>query len=42
LAITNDCLSDPTAFWQLCNADGSVVPDALVSHDLIGVPAKGT
>jgi hypothetical protein len=40
--IANYYLSDPTAFWQLCNADGSVVPDALVSHDLIGVPAKGT
>lgn len=34
-------LNDATAFWRLCDANGSVVPDALAAHDLIGVPPKG-
>ncbi len=40
--IANYYVSDPTGFWQLCNANGSVVPDALPSHGLIGIPAKGS
>ena len=40
--IANFYAADPTAFWQLCDANGSVVPDALLSHDLIGIPAKGS
>jgi len=40
--IANYYVADPTAFWKLCNANGSVVPDALLSHDLIGIPAKGS
>lgn len=40
--IANYFVSDPTGFWQLCDANGSVLPDALVSHDLIGIPAKGS
>jgi hypothetical protein len=32
---------DPTTFWQLCDANNSVVPDALAVHDLIGIPGKG-
>lgn len=33
-------LKDPTAFWRLCNANGSAVPDALAAHELIGIPRK--
>jgi hypothetical protein len=40
--IANFYESDPTAFWQICNANGSVVPDALLSHPLIAIPAKGS
>lgn len=36
--IANRFLNDPTAFWQLCNANGSVVPDALASHSLVAIP----
>jgi hypothetical protein len=37
-------LVDPTTFWKLCDANNSVVPDALAVHDLIGIPstAQGT
>jgi hypothetical protein len=31
-------LSDATAFWQLCDANNTMVPDALGAADLIGVP----
>lgn len=31
-------LADPTGFWQICDANNAVVPDALVAQDLIGVP----
>jgi hypothetical protein len=31
-------LADPTASWQLCDANNAVVPDALASQDLIGIP----
>jgi hypothetical protein len=34
-------LADATAFWRLCDANDAVVPDALASHDLIGIPPKG-
>jgi hypothetical protein len=34
-------LKDATAFWRLCDANGSVVPDALATRDLVGVPRKG-
>lgn len=33
-------LGDATAFWQVCDADNAVVPDALAARDLIGVPVK--
>jgi hypothetical protein len=39
--IANHFLGDPTAFWRVCNANNAVVPDALSTQDLIGVPAKG-
>jgi len=34
-------LADPTAFWQLCDAAGALVPDALAVRALIAVPAAG-
>jgi hypothetical protein len=34
-------LKDATTFWRLCDANGSVVPDALAARDLVGIPRKG-
>jgi hypothetical protein len=34
-------LQDPTRFWQLCEANDAVVPDALGQHDLITIPTAG-
>lgn len=31
-------LNDPTAFWQLCNANNTPVPDALAARPLVGIP----
>jgi hypothetical protein len=39
--IANHYLTDPTAFWRICDANGSMVPDALGVHELVGVPVKG-
>ena len=36
--IANRYLADATAFWRLCDASNSVVPDSLAAADLIGVP----
>ena len=33
-------LKDPTAFWRLCDAGDTVVPDALAARELIGIPAR--
>jgi hypothetical protein len=38
--IANRYLKDPTAFWQLCDANNALVPDALAARDLIGIPPK--
>ena len=35
-------LKDATAFWQLCDANDGMVPDALAAHDLIGIPNQTT
>jgi hypothetical protein len=40
--LANHYLNDPTAFWRLCDVNGSIVPDSLAGHDLIGVPGKGS
>jgi hypothetical protein len=37
-AIASFYLSDPTAFWQLCDANDAVVPDTLANSDLVGIP----
>ena len=34
-------LKDATAFWRLCDANGAVVPDALATRDMVGIPRKG-
>jgi hypothetical protein len=31
-------LSDATAFWRLCDANDTPVPDALAARSLIGIP----
>jgi hypothetical protein len=33
-------LKDATAFWQLCDANNAIIPDALASQDLIGIPTQ--
>ena len=33
-------LKDATTFWQLCDANNSVVPDALAVHNLISIPGE--
>jgi hypothetical protein len=40
--IANRYVGDPRGSWQLCDANGSVVPDALASHTLIAIPGKGS
>jgi hypothetical protein len=40
--IANIFLSDATAFWQLCDANNSLVPDALANRDLVGIPVNAT
>ncbi len=37
----NFFLQDATAFWQLCDANDAVVPDALAARPLIGIPPTG-
>jgi hypothetical protein len=32
-------LGDATAFWRLCDATATAVPDALAARDRIGIPA---
>lgn len=38
--LANHYLNDPTAFWRLCDANDSVVPDALAVRALIGIPRE--
>lgn len=39
--IANQYLNDPTTFWRLCDANNSVVPDALANRALVGIPLPG-
>jgi hypothetical protein len=32
-------LKDPTAFWMLCDANGTPAPSALAAHPLVAIPA---
>jgi hypothetical protein len=36
--IANAFLTDATAFWRLCDANNSVIPDCLAAHALVGIP----
>jgi hypothetical protein len=38
--IANRYLKDPDGFWRLCDASGTIAPDALASRELIGVPRE--
>ena len=38
--IASHYLKDATAFWQLCDANNEMMPDALAAHDLIGIPSQ--
>jgi len=33
-------LSDPTAFWRLCDAGDALSPDALAARDLVAIPPR--
>ena len=33
-------LADATAFWRLCDAGGTIAPDALAARDRIAIPKK--
>lgn len=33
-------LADATAFWRLCDASGTVSPDALAARDRVAVPSE--
>jgi hypothetical protein len=35
-------LADATTFWQLCDANGAIVPDALGARALVGIPRRST
>jgi len=35
-------LADATTFWRLCDANNTVVPEALAAQELIGIPTKET
>jgi hypothetical protein len=35
-------LNAPTGFWRLCDANNSMVPDALAASQLIGIPPGAT
>jgi hypothetical protein len=35
-------MSDATAFWQLCNANNTPVPDALAVQPAVGIPAASS
>ena len=38
--IASHYFKDATAFWQLCDANNAMVPDALAAHSLIGIPVE--
>ena len=35
-------LKDATTFWKLCDANDSVVPDALAVHRLVAIPGEAS
>ena len=39
--IANYYLADPTTFWKLCDANATLVPDALANAAQVGIPQQG-
>lgn len=39
--IADRYLADPDTFFQLCDASGTLAPDALAARDLVGIPVRG-
>jgi hypothetical protein len=39
--IANYFLNDAGGFWRLCDANNTVVPDALANSPLVGIPLPG-
>ncbi len=39
--VANHFLGDATTFWRLCDANGTVCPEALAARALVSIPAKG-
>ena len=35
-------LNNATAFWQLCDANDSLAPDALAVRNLVGIPGEAS
>jgi len=40
--IASRYLADPTAFWQLCDANNAMVAGTLAWRPLVAIPAPGT
>ena len=40
--IAHHYLDDPTTFWRLCDASGTVSPDALAARAAVIIPRKGS
>ena len=40
--IASHFLNDATAFWQLCDANDAMAPDALAAHNLVSIPGKAS
>jgi len=38
--LAHSYLRDATRAWLLCDANDAMSPDALASHDLIGIPSR--
>lgn len=38
--IASRYLKDATTFWRLCDASGTVAPDALATRELVAIPTK--
>jgi hypothetical protein len=38
--IASHYFNDATAFWQLCDANNTMVAGALAAHELIGIPVQ--
>jgi hypothetical protein len=39
--VANFYLKDATASWRLCDASGTIAPDALAARELVAVPGSG-